>query len=55
MKEYKEYIEGYKELDEQFSEWKLLFKDIRDYILPRRGKFIDDVDSAAGGENQHHQ
>jgi hypothetical protein len=52
-KEPKDYIEAFKELDEQFRDWKLLFKDVRDYILPRRGKFIDDTDSAQGGEKRH--
>jgi hypothetical protein len=52
-KEYKDYIEAYKELDEQFKDWKNLYKDIRDYILPRRGKFIDDLDTAAGGVKRH--
>jgi hypothetical protein len=53
-KEYVDYIEAYKELDEQFMDWKNLFKDVRDYILPRRGKFIDDAtDSAQGGEKRH--
>ena len=46
-------IDRWKELDEQFYYWKLKFRDIRDYVLPHRGKFLDEKDSFEGGENRH--
>lgn len=48
-----EKIERWKELDQEFSYWKPLMKEIRDYILPRRAKFIDDGDTSHGGEKRH--
>ena len=52
-KKSKEYLDLWKELDDNFSHWKSLYLDIRDYVLPRRGKFIDLGQSAEGGETRH--
>lgn len=37
----KKYTGRWKELDDQFTNWESLFKDVKDYILPRRGFFLD--------------
>ncbi len=54
-KESRKYLELWKELDDQFMTWKSYFKEITDYALPRRGKYIDDGASAHGGEKRHSQ
>lgn len=52
-KESKKYLELWKELDQNFLSWKSYFQEISDYILPRRGKYLDRGDSAEGGEKRH--
>jgi hypothetical protein len=54
-KESKPYLELWKELDNQFLSWKDQYKEITDYVLPRRGKYIDDGQTAEGGEKRHSQ
>jgi hypothetical protein len=38
----KQYTNKLTELDNQFALYETIFKDIRDYILPRRGMFLED-------------
>lgn len=35
------YSNIFKSLDDQYTSWKILHKDIQKYILPRRGNFVD--------------
>lgn len=52
-KEATKYLELWKQLDGQFTNWLSYYKEITDYILPRRGKYLDIGQSAEGGEKRH--
>ncbi len=55
-KESTKYLELYKELDDIYKEgWNDIFTDVRDFILPRRGNFIDGPDRPSGNVKNRHQ
>lgn len=52
-KETDQYLELWKQLDDQFTNWLSYYKEITDYVLPRRGKYLDAGQTAEGGEKRH--
>jgi len=50
-KETDQYLELWKQLDDQFTNWLSYYKEITDYVLPRRGKYLDAGQTAEGGES----